>query len=379
MPSFSGESEGACAPANAPLDDERAEYNACSETTTADPRKLVRELKVFVAPRPWRVGFELAVTLVPFLLLCGLMLVAVEAGYLLALILTVPTGLFLLRLFLIQHDCGHGSFLPRRSGNDWLGRALGVLTFTPYDCWRRSHALHHAGTGNLDARGFGDVDTLTVREYQARGSAGKLFYRVYRHPFVLFCIGPAYLFLLRHRLPIGLMRAGWIYWVSAMATNVVTALLLATLVYLFGLGAVVLTLLPVLLIAATVGVWLFYIQHQFEEAHWDYTADWSFHHAALQGSSHLELPAILRWFTANIGIHHVHHLASKVPFYRLPEVLRSFPRLSGINRFTALDTLGTMRLVLWDEDQRRLVSFDQAVTRRERELSHPAVGGPQVG
>ncbi|WP_233998248.1 fatty acid desaturase [Erythrobacter sp. QSSC1-22B] len=286
------------------------------------------------------------------------MLVAVEAGYLFALALTLPAGLFLLRLFLIQHDCGHGSFLKKRASNDWLGRALGVLTFTPYECWRRSHALHHAGTGNLDARGFGDVDTLTVREYGALSRVGKLRYRLYRHPLVLLGIGPAYLFLLRHRLPIGLMKAGRIYWVSAMATNIATALLLAVLVYHFGTSVVVLTLLPVLLIAAMVGVWLFYIQHQFEEAHWDYSANWSFHDAALRGSSYLELPPVLRWFTANIGIHHVHHLASRIPFYRLPEVLITFPHLSSMNRFTALETLGTLRLVLWDEDKRRLVSFD---------------------
>ncbi|GGD48617.1 hypothetical protein GCM10011411_05470 [Aurantiacibacter arachoides] len=147
-----------------------------------------------------------------------------------------------------------------------------------------------------------------------------------------------------------------------MATNLATALLLTALIYQFGISVVLLTLLPVLLIAAMVGVWLFYIQHQFEEAHWNVGAEWSFHDAALRGSSHLELPAVLRWFTANIGIHHVHHLVSRIPFYRLPEVLEKFPHLSGINRFTALDTLGTINLVLWDEEQRRLVSFDRATT-----------------
>lgn len=325
-----------------------------------DPRQLVRDMKAFSCPRPWRSGVELAMTLPPFLVLCGLMLVAVERGHLLAFGLSVPAGLLLLRLFLIQHDCGHGSFLQGRSANDWLGRALGVLTFTPYDCWRRSHALHHAGTGNLDARGFGDVDTLTVREYNARTRWGRLFYRVYRHPLVLFGIGPAYLFLLRHRLPIGLMRAGSIYWVSALATNAVTALGLTALAHHFGLAVIAMTLLPVLLIAASTGVWLFYIQHQFENAHWDESAAWSFHDAALNGSSYLALPPVLRWFTANIGIHHVHHLASRIPFYRLPEVLLAHPNLKTINRFTALQTLGSVRLVLWDGDERRLVSFDGA-------------------
>jgi omega-6 fatty acid desaturase (delta-12 desaturase) len=266
----------------------------------------------------------------------------------------------LLRLFIIQHDCGHGSFLPSRSGNDWIGRALGVLTLTPYDCWRRSHSLHHAATGNLDARGFGDVDTLTVREFYGKSRSQRAMYRFYRHPLVLLGLGPAYLFLLRHRLPLGLMKAGWVYWVSAMGTNLATVLILTALVSLFGLFVTTVVFLPVLLIAASTGVWLFYIQHQFEDGHWDQSANWSFHDAALQGSSHLDLPLPLRWFTANIGVHHVHHLVSRIPFYRLPEVLKAHPGLRNMNRFTALQTLGTLRLALWDEGQRRLVTFREA-------------------
>lgn len=357
MPSLSGANEVVHTPPDDTLADKPAGCAASSGTPPVDPRQLARELKAFNAPRPWRSGFELAITLTPFLFLCWLMLAAVEAGYLLSLVLTVPGGLLLLRLFLIQHDCGHGSFLPSRSGNDWLGRALGVLTLTPYDCWRRSHALHHASTGNLDARGFGDVDTLTVREFHAQTRGGQIFYRFYRHPLTLLGLGPAYLFLLRHRLPIGLMKAGWIYWASAIATDAATALLLAALVLQFGIGVVALIFLPVSLIAASMGVWLFYIQHQFEDAHWDQSADWSFHNAALHGSSHLELPPVLRWFTANIGVHHVHHLASRIPFYRFPEVLKAHPRLRAMNKFNALQTFRALRLALWDEDKRRLVPF----------------------
>ncbi|WP_375290447.1 fatty acid desaturase [Qipengyuania sp.] len=341
---------------NTPSDD-LAEREDRAEAAV-DPRRLAGQLKPFGAADWRRSLFELVVTLVPFFALAGLMLVAVEAGYLFALVLALPVGLFLLRLFLIQHDCGHGSFFRKRKTNDWVGRALGTLTFTPYDCWRRSHALHHAGTGNLDGRGFGDVDTLTVAEYDARSRWGRMGYRAYRHPLVLFGIGPAYLFLLRHRLPIGLMKAGWIYWASALATNLVTAAMLAALGFRFGFDVVALSLLPALLIAASIGVWLFYIQHQFEESHWDYSADWSFHDAALKGSSHLDLPPVLRWFTANIGIHHVHHLASRIPFYRLPDVLKAHPGLSDINRFSIRDTLPVVRLALWDEPTRRLVPFD---------------------
>ncbi len=291
------------------------------------------------------------------------MLFAIEAGYYLALALAPLTGLLLLRLFIIQHDCGHGSFLASRLSNDWAGRVLGVLTFTPYDCWARSHALHHANTGNLDSRGFGDVDTLTVREFFARGRLKRLGYRIYRHPLVLFGLGPAYLFLLRHRLPIGLMKQGSKYWVSAIATNFATGILLAALVFFFGWLATLLVVVPTILIAASVGVWLFYIQHQFEDAHWDAKADWSFHDAALFGSSYLDLPQPLRWFTGNIGVHHVHHLASRVPFYRLMEVLSAYPELRDLNRFSVQQSFKPIWLCLWDEENRKLVTFREAANK----------------
>lgn len=336
---------------------EEAPSEAVPSVAQLDPRGLVRELQSFRDPSVRRSLWELATTLIPFLALSVFILVAVEAGHMLALLLTVPAGLLLLRLFLIQHDCGHGAFLPGRQANDWLGRCLGVLTFTPYDCWRRSHAIHHATTGNLDARGFGDVDTLTVREFVSKSPMKRLLYRFYRHPAVLFGIAPAYLFLLRHRLPIGLMKAGSVYWISAGATNVAAAAIIAIGILTFGAATFLLGTLPVVLIAASLGVWLFYIQHQFEKAHWDRETRWSFHEAALHGSSHLELPRGLRWFTANIGIHHVHHLASRIPFYRLPEVLRRYPQLANINRFTAIESFGALRYALWDEEQRRMVGF----------------------
>jgi len=328
------------------------------------PRTLMRDLQAFRDPQPLRSSWELAVTLLPFLALFALMLVAVKAGYLAALVVAPLAGLFLLRLFIIQHDCGHGAFLRRRGSNDWIGRALGVLTLTPYDCWRRSHALHHAATGNLDARGVGDVDLLTVREYRERTWLQRLLYRLYRHPLVLLGLGPAYLFLLRHRLPIGLMQEGAIYWFSAIATNLVTVLVLAIPLYFAGAGVTALVFFPVLLSAASLGVWLFYVQHQFAEAHWDRADDWSFHDAALLGSSYLDLPPVLAWFTGNIGIHHVHHLASRIPFYRLPEVLEKYPSLRELNRFTAVQACGTLSLTLWDEEQRSMVSFRDASRSR---------------
>lgn len=323
-------------------------------------RQLMRDLQAFRDPHAGRSSWELAITLVPFLALMTLIALAVQAGWYLALAATPLAGLFLLRLFIIQHDCGHGAFLRSRTKNDLIGRALGVLTLTPYDCWRRSHALHHAGTGNLDARGFGDVDTLTVREYRSRSRAGRFFYRLYRHPVVLLGIGPAYLFLLRHRLPIGLMKDGAVYWISAIATNLGTALALAIPLYFLGFAVTALVFFPTLLSAATIGVWLFYVQHQFPQAHWDHAEDWSFHEAALQGSSHLDLPPVLGWLTGYIGIHHVHHLASRIPFYRLPEVLGKHPYLRDLNRFNAVQACATLRLALWDEERRRMVSFREA-------------------
>jgi len=290
-------------------------------------------------------------------MLWALMWATLDIGYWLSLPLAVPAAGFLVRLFMIQHDCGHGAFFLRRGTNDWVGRVLGVLTFTPYDFWRRTHALHHSTSGNLDRRGIGDIDTLTVREYRARSRWGRLRYRIYRHPLVMFGVGPAYLFFVQHRLPVGLMRGGWQPWLSAMLTNLAIAAAVAAMISLVGVGPFLLVHLPIMLLAASIGVWLFYIQHQFEHTVWAGDGAWNLQEAALHGSSHYALPAPLRWMTANIGIHHIHHLCSRIPYYRLPHVLRDHPDLAGIGRLTLLQSLGCVWLVLWDEDQKRLVSF----------------------
>ncbi len=289
----------------------------------------------------------------------------------LSLPLAIPAGGFLVRLFMIQHDCGHGSFFRERAANDWVGRVLGVFTFTPYDFWQRTHAMHHAGSGNLDRRGFGDIDTLTVSEYLALSRWGKLRYRIYRHPAVMFGVGPAYLFLLRHRLPIGLMRSGWRPWVSTMATNAAIALIVAVLIWFIGLKALLLIHVPVLLTAASIGVWLFYVQHQFEGTTWSHDREWNMHEAALHGSSYYALPLPLRWITANIGVHHVHHLSSKIPYYRLQRVMNEHPQLREISRLTMWQSLRSIPLVLWDENRRRLISFRE-MRRARAEANFPA-------
>lgn len=327
---------------------------------SATERAWLKILARYKKPDRLRSSFELAVTVIPFAVLWTLSWAALHYGHWWGLLLTIPAAGFLVRLFMIQHDCGHGSFFAHRHTDDWIGRAIGVLTLTPYDYWRRAHAAHHASAGNLDERGVGDITTLTVAEYKALSWWGRFGYRLYRHPGVMFGIGPVWLFLFQQRLPFGMMRSGALPWVSTMATNLAIATVAVGLIWLVGLVPFLLVHLPIVIIAGAAGVWLFYVQHQFEETHWAESEDWEFQHAALHGSSHYDLPGFLRWLTGNIGIHHVHHLASKVPHYRLPEVLRDYPELRDLGRITIMDSLRCVKLVLWDENRRKLVSFREA-------------------
>jgi omega-6 fatty acid desaturase (delta-12 desaturase) len=325
--------------------------------TMLDARSWTQILARYREPSPIRSVFELVITVGLFVLLWIAIWVALGVSYWLCFTLAVPAAGILVRLFMIQHDCGHGSFFRHRFANDWVGRTLGVLTLTPYDFWRRTHAIHHASSGNLERRGLGDVDTLTVREYLALPSLRRFKYRVYRSPIVMFGLGPAYMFILKHRLPVGLMRAGWEPWVSTMATNVAIGSLVGAMMWLLGIGPFLLVHLPIVLLAASIGVWLFYVQHQFENTFWAADKKWKLHEAALHGSSHYDLPTVLRWFTANIGVHHVHHLCSRIPYYRLPQVVRDHPELGAVGRLTLTKSLGCVRLVLWDESRQQLVSF----------------------
>jgi omega-6 fatty acid desaturase (delta-12 desaturase) len=329
----------------------------------ADPNARIWTpiLNRYRQPSRSRSVVELAITALPLAALWTTAWFVYSLGWWWAsLLIAIPASGFLVRLFMIQHDCGHGAFFPRRWANDWVGRVIGVLTMTPHDFWTRSHAVHHATSGNLDRRGVGDVDTLTVREYFARSRWGRLRYRLYRNPIVLFGIGPSYLFILHQRLPIGLFNGGWRPWISTQSTNAAIAAIAALLIWLIGAQAFFLVHLPIMLLAATFGVWLFYVQHQFEGTFWRENRDWNLHEAALHGSSYYDLPPLLRWFSANIGIHHVHHLCSRIPYYRLPRVLRDYPELRDVSRLTLLQSFCCVRLVLWDEAQRRLVTFREA-------------------
>jgi len=330
---------------------------------TPDIRALAQLLARYREPDSARGVLELVITAVPFLAIWALAWHAFDSGYWLGLLLEVPAAGLLVRLFMIQHDCGHGSFFRSRFVNDWVGRAIGVVTLTPYDYWRHNHAHHHAGSGNLDHRGLGDIDTLTLREFHTQSRWRRLLYRLYRHPLVMFGVGPTYLFILKHRLPVGMMRGGWKPWLSTMGTNAGIAIFVAGAMWLVGYGPFLLVHLPIVVLAASIGVWLFYVQHQFEDTYWSHGEDWSFHESALHGSSHYHLPGVLRWFTANIGIHHIHHLSSRIPCYRLPEVLRDHPQLANIGRMTLLQSLKSVPLVLWDEERLQLVSFAEARAR----------------
>jgi omega-6 fatty acid desaturase (delta-12 desaturase) len=328
--------------------------------SSPETRALTDLLANYRNPNSARGLFELVITAIPFLAIWALIWVALDHGYWIGLLLVVPAAGFLVRLFMIQHDCGHGSFFLGRPANDWVGRAIGVVTLTPYDHWRRSHARHHASSGNLDQRGVGDIDTLTVREFLSRPRWRQVLYRLYRHPIVMFGVGPAFLFILQQRLPIGMMRSGWMPWLSTMGTNTAIAVLVAAMIWLVGFGPFLLIHLPITALAASIGVWLFFVQHQFEGTSWSHDEVWSFHEAALHGSSHYYLPGVLRWFTANIGVHHVHHLSSRIPCYRLPDVLRDHPQLAAVGRITLPQSLRCVRLALWDEKEQRLIPFKEA-------------------
>jgi len=321
---------------------------------------LTRALLRYCEPNVKRALFELAVTAIPLGLLWVLMWLSLDVSYWLTLLLAVPAAGFMVRLFIIQHDCGHGAFFRQRAANSWVGRVLGVLTLTPYDYWKHNHAVHHSTSSNLDRRGIGDIDILTVEEYRTCSLTRRLLYRCYRSPLVMFVAGPAYMFFLQHRLPFHQMRDGWRPWISTMATNAAIALTVAGMIWLVGVGPFLMVHLPIMVMAASMGVWLFYVQHQFESVAWARTGTWSHHDAALLGSSYYDLPQVLRWISGNIGIHHIHHLNSRIPYYRLPKVLRDHPELKTVGRLTLWDSVKGVRLSLWCEKRKKLVSFKAA-------------------
>lgn len=316
--------------------------------------------------------FQLITTGTLFLVMLAVIATATRGRYWLALLLAIPTGGLLVRLFIIQHDCGHGSFFKSRAANDFVGRLISVFTLTPYTEWKRGHAIHHATGGNLDRRGWGDVDTMTVREYQAASPLQRLGYRLYRSPFVMVLIGAPLNFIVLQRLPTGRKWRDRTARRSIMALNFALIVVFGVPMALFGVGAVLATYLPVMIVAAWIGNWLFYVQHQFEDTYWERDGTWNFHAAALRGSSYFDLPPILQWFSGNIGLHHIHHLSIRIPNYRLQACLDAAPELHRVTRrITLRDSLTCWRLALWDEETRRLIAFRDLHATSARSAAAP--------
>jgi omega-6 fatty acid desaturase (delta-12 desaturase) len=268
------------------------------------------------------------------------------------------------RTFIVFHDCAHGSFLPWRRVNTWLGVGCGLLVYSPFHSWRHEHAVHHATAGDLDRRGRGDVETLTVAEYASRSPAQRLGYRLIRNPLVMLGFGPLWALILEPRLVPSWARKR--FGRKIIATDVALAALLAGLCALFGWRAVLLVQLPAAMLAGAVGIWMFYVQHQFEDVYWERKEDWSFVASALRGSSHLRLPALLRFFTGNIGLHHVHHLQARVPNYNLQRAHDENPVFHTAPELTLGDAVRALRLKLYDERSRRLVTFAEAAAMTPR-------------
>ncbi len=317
----------------------------------------------YQTPAAWRSIWQVANTLVPYAALWYLMYRSLAVSYWLMLPLAVLAGGFLVRLFIIFHDCGHGSFFRSRKANDILGAIAGVLCFTPYYHWRWEHAVHHATSGDLDRRGTGDVWTMTVQEY-LEASRGKRFaYRLARNPVVLFVVAPLFLFVVRERFPTagaGRRERRSVYW-----TNLGILVLAGGLSWAFGLKAFLLIQLTAMMVAGTAGVWLFYVQHQFEGVYWQRREEWDYATAALKGSSFYKLPKVLQWFTGNIGFHHIHHLSPRIPNYYLPKCHQAEPLFQTVKPVTLGSSLKSLTFRLWDEQRQRLVGFG-ALKRAKR-------------
>lgn len=298
---------------------------------------------------------QVLTSVIPYLVLWGLMMWSLRIFYWLTLAISVLCAGFLIRSFIVFHDCCHGSFFKKQKWNDALGAFLGILVFTPYDYWKHNHAIHHATAGNLDKRGIGDVTTWTVEEYLSASWWKRLGYRIMRNPFFLFTIGSSAMFLIIHRFY--RKQTGKRERRSVIFTNLALLVLFLLLGLLFGFREVIMVQLPIIAIGTSIGVWMFYVQHQFEGVYWERAAHWSFVRAGLEGSSYYKLPALLQWFTGNIGFHHIHHLGPRIPNYRLPACFRDNPELQ-VKPLTILESFKCVRLNLWDEANKRMVGFE---------------------
>ena len=366
MTADSSVEDAGTAPADAPVGSGRERMKA-----------LTRHCLSFRGSENSRAVFELAVTIPPFFFLAALNIYSFLGGhYAVMLPLTFLAGMFLVRLFTIQHDCGHGSFFSARPANEWLGRFISLLTFTPYDYWRRTHNMHHAASGNLSRRGQGAIETLTVAEFKALPRGKQILYRVYRQPFILLVLGIPIFSLIMQRIPPrtctvsafahsyhGLPPAET--WRSIVGLDIALLAVYGTFCYFLGWQAFLLAFMPVVMITAWVGGWLFYMQHQFEDSYFHHEEKWSFSEASLEGSSYYVLPKWLQWFTGNIGLHHIHHLCALIPNYKLQSCLDANEELAKMNRLGFVESLKCIRWALWDEESGKMVSFSDVDARQQ--------------
>ena len=315
-------------------------------------------LAPFAVPCPRRGMLSVATSAVPYVALSVLMYLLLPVSPALTLVLAIPAAGFLVRVFVVFHDCAHGSLLPSKRANAAVGSVLGLFVLSPFTRWRHDHAVHHATSGDLDRRGVGDVITLTVTEYQERSPRGRFAYRLIRNPLVMFGFGPVFAMVIGPRIVARGARPRMRN--SVLGTDVALVAVVSGLCWLMGWQAFLIVWAPAALLAGSVGIWLFYVQHQFEDAYWQSSGEWSYDEAALRGSSHLKLPTVLRFFTGNIGLHHVHHLNARIPNYNLPRAHAASPAFAGVPTLTLWDGLRSVRLKLWDEQAGRLVTFAQA-------------------
>jgi acyl-lipid omega-6 desaturase (Delta-12 desaturase) len=324
----------------------------------SDAQSCRNAISRFAAPDLKRSLLGLATSVLPFLALWALMYRALGVSYLLVLLLAIPTAGFLVRTYIVFHDCTHGSFLPSRRANTWLGVVCGLVVYSPFHAWKHEHAMHHATSSDLDRRGSGDVDMLTVREYLDSSLGGRLGYRFVRNPLVMLGLGPIWSLAIQPRFHQGSGRS--LDRRSIIFTDMALAVLIGGLIWAIGFQAYLLVQLPTVMLAGGAGVFLFYVQHQFEDAYWDRGEGWSYADAALRGASYLKLPGVLRFFSGNIGFHHVHHLSARIPNYNLPRAHAENELFHSVPTLTIGDGIRALRLKLWDEDRGRLVTFAEA-------------------
>ncbi len=327
------------------------------DSNKADLSRLNKQLAPFAVPTLRKSIWQLVNTIIPYFMLWGLMIYFVKNNvpYIYTFGLAAIAGLFLVRIFIFFHDCTHGSFFKSRKANNFVGRLTGFITFTPFEEWRQAHNAHHASSGDLNRRGVGDVWTMTVKEYQNAPFLKRLGYRLYRNPFVMFILGPIFLFLVSNRIPgknskPNAKRDVWI-------TNLVLLAFVVGMSYWIGFLNFVSIQAPILFIGGMLGIWLFYVQHQYENTYWAPSSKWNLLDAALNGSSYYKLPKVLQWITGNIGFHHIHHLKPSIPNYNLEPCHNSIELFKQVKPLTIKSSLRCIWMDLWDEEQGKMISF----------------------